>query len=74
MTETAADPATGGFGNLTNRNTFYTNIAAVKTALAGGTVTIEPFTPLPEWVTQQVETEVAHLATFLRVELWDLAP
>ena len=43
VTETAADPATGGFGNLANRNTFYTNIADVKTALAGGTVTIEPF-------------------------------
>ena len=37
------------------------------------TVSIEPFTPLPEWVTQQVETEVAHLAAFLRAELWDLA-
>jgi Ca2+-binding RTX toxin-like protein len=36
------DDAPGGFGNVTNRNEFYTVIAAVKTALAGGTVTIEP--------------------------------
>ena len=43
VTETAADPATGGFGNLANRNTFYTNIADVKTAVALATVTIEPF-------------------------------
>jgi hypothetical protein len=46
VTETAADPATGGFGNLANRNTFYTNIADVKTALAGATVTIEQFVVL----------------------------
>ena len=46
VTETAADPATGGFDNLANRNTFYTNIAAVKTALAGATVTIEPLVEL----------------------------
>jgi hypothetical protein len=43
VTETTADPATGGFGNLANRNTFYTNIADVKAAMAGATVTIEPF-------------------------------
>ncbi len=46
LTETAADPATGGFGNLANRNSFYTNLAAVETALAGATVTIEPFVEL----------------------------
>ena len=46
VSETTADPATGGFGNLANRNTFYTNLAAVKTALAGATVTIEPFVEL----------------------------
>ena len=37
---------TGDFGLLTFRNSFYTNLAAVKTALAGGTVTIEPFVEL----------------------------
>ena len=46
VTETAASPATGGFGNLANRNTFYTNLAAVKTALGGATVTIDPFVEL----------------------------
>ncbi|MGH7147643.1 MAG: calcium-binding protein, partial [Nitrospiraceae bacterium] len=46
VTETTADPATGGFGNLANRNKFYEGIAAVKTALAGGTVTIEPLVEL----------------------------
>ena len=46
VTETPSDPATGGFGNLANRNTFYTNIADVKAALAGGTVTVEPFVEL----------------------------
>ena len=46
ITETQSDPATGGFGNLANRNKFYEGIAAVKTALAGGTVTIEPFVEL----------------------------
>ena len=40
------DDAPGGFGNLTNRNDFYAAIAAVKTALAGATVTIEPFVEL----------------------------
>ncbi len=40
------DDAPGGFGNLTNRNDFYAAIAAVKTALAGGTLTIEPFVEL----------------------------
>ena len=35
--------APGSFGNLANRTTFYEGIAAVKTALAGATVTIEPF-------------------------------
>ncbi|MBH0203087.1 MAG: hypothetical protein HP496_12540 [Nitrospira sp.] len=43
ITDTPVNPATGGFGNLDNRNKFYEGIAAVKTALAGGTVTIEPF-------------------------------
>lgn len=43
---TPADPSTGGFGNLANRNKFYEGIAAVKTALAGGTVTIEPLVEL----------------------------
>ncbi|BFU95945.1 MAG: hypothetical protein NTNFB02_26670 [Nitrospira sp.] len=43
ITETPANPATGGFGDLTNRNKFYEGIGAVKTALAGATVTIEPF-------------------------------
>jgi len=33
----------GDFGSLTFRNPFYENIAAVKTALGGSTVTIEPF-------------------------------
>ncbi|MDP3092116.1 MAG: hypothetical protein Q8N04_15690 [Nitrospira sp.] len=33
VSETTADPATGGFGNLANRNTFYTNMAAVKAAV-----------------------------------------
>jgi Ca2+-binding RTX toxin-like protein len=46
ITETPSDPATGGFGNLANRNKFYEGIATVKTALAGGTVTIEPFVEL----------------------------
>ncbi len=46
VTETAADPATGGFGNLANRNSFYTNLATVQTALAGVTVTIEPLVEL----------------------------
>ena len=40
------DDAPGGFGNLTNRNDFYAAIAAVKTSLAGATVTIEPFVEL----------------------------
>lgn len=34
---------TGDFGSLTFRNPFYQNIASVKTALVGTTVTIEPF-------------------------------
>jgi len=34
---------TADFGSLTFRNPFYENIAAVKTALAGATVTIVPF-------------------------------
>ena len=34
---------TGDFGSLTFRNTFYENLAAVKNALAGATVTIVPF-------------------------------
>ena len=36
----------GSFGNLANRTTFYEGIAAVKTALAGGVFTIEPFVEL----------------------------
>ncbi|MEO6110715.1 MAG: calcium-binding protein [Nitrospiraceae bacterium] len=40
------DDAPGGFGNLTNRNDFYAAIAAVKTAHAGATVTIESFVEL----------------------------
>ncbi|MDP3092118.1 MAG: hypothetical protein Q8N04_15700, partial [Nitrospira sp.] len=47
VSETPADPATGGFGNLANRNTFYTNMAAVKTALAGQTYRIEPLLTVP---------------------------
>ena len=46
ITETPSDPATGGFGNLANRDNFYEGIATVKTALAGGTVTMEPFVEL----------------------------
>lgn len=46
ITETPSDPATGGFGNLANRNKFYEGIASVKTALAGGVFTIEPFVEL----------------------------
>ena len=46
ITETPSDPATGGFGNLANRNKFYEGIAAVKTALAGGVFTIESFVEL----------------------------
>lgn len=37
---------TGDFGSLTFRNPFYANLAAVKAALAGGTVTIEPLVEL----------------------------
>jgi len=36
----------GSFGNIPNRTAFYNAIAAVKTALAGATVTIEPFVEL----------------------------
>jgi Ca2+-binding RTX toxin-like protein len=46
VTKTAADPSTGGFGNLANRNKFYEGIAAVKTAVAGASLTIEPFVEL----------------------------
>jgi Ca2+-binding RTX toxin-like protein len=35
ITETPASPATGGFGNLDNRNKFYEGIAAVKAATNG---------------------------------------
>ncbi len=37
---------TGDFGSLGFRNAFYTNLDAVKTSLAGATVTIEPFVTL----------------------------
>ena len=47
VADTPANPATGGFGNLENRNKFYEGMAAVKTALAGATVTIEPLVTVP---------------------------
>ncbi len=38
---------TGDFGSLGFRNSFYANLAAVKTALAGQTYHIEPFLTVP---------------------------
>jgi len=42
-TTTQSRRQTGDFGSLGFRNPFYEHLAAVKTALAGATVTIEPF-------------------------------
>ena len=38
------------------------------------TVTIDPFTPLPAWITEQVEQEASGLAAFYGAETWALAP
>ena len=45
-TPTQSGRQTGDFGSLTFRNPFYEHIAAVKTAHAGATVTIESFVEL----------------------------
>ena len=45
-TPTPSGRETGNFGSLTFRNPFYENLAAVKTALSGATVTIEPLVEL----------------------------
>ncbi|TKB95328.1 MAG: lipase family protein [Nitrospira sp.] len=45
-TPTQSGRETGDFGSLTFRNPFYEHLAVVKTALAGATVTIEPFVEL----------------------------
>lgn len=42
-TPTQSGRQTGDFGSLAFRNPFYANLADVKAALAGATVTIEPF-------------------------------
>ncbi|MGH7217384.1 MAG: calcium-binding protein, partial [Nitrospiraceae bacterium] len=62
-TPTQLGRQTGDFGSLTFRNAFYTNLAAVKTALAGGTFTIEPLVELNAQGTAVIRLTPAEVKT-----------